>query len=379
MNLVTHLKAVLLDLHASWVMWLLLALSVVSLLLIAERALFFRGLRDDIRALADDLDALLRAGQYREALARLAASPAPEAAAVVAGLKHADLGPASAEKAMQGAVALQRMRLDRGLAFLGTLGNNAPFVGLLGTVIGVIEAFDVLSQGPADATKVNLDASQDADVALMAQRGWTKLYRGTATHAGTGSYTQVDGGADTQAKFAALSQTLHFVFGFNGAAQNLNGLDPDFGDGDDPSFRGVQPTPSGEVIAQITLHVDHVFRDVLEQEGAPLRFDPIAAWAPTDGGTLDLTMLSGKPLAATFADGAPLPDRGPVISGAAGFTSDQADPSQVVLDTNGVTTVDDLAKFMVFAAQSQMHLNADGECDIKGQQASDPYFQPQIP
>jgi len=149
MHLVEHLKHVLLDLHASWVMWLLLALSVASLVLIVERALFFHSLRDDIRRLAEELDSLLRGGRYREALERMAASPAPEAAAVLAGLKHADLGPASAEKAMDGAIALQRMRLDRGLAFLGTLGNNAPFVGLLGTVIGVIEAFDVL--GHADA------------------------------------------------------------------------------------------------------------------------------------------------------------------------------------------------------------------------------------
>jgi biopolymer transport protein ExbB len=146
MHLVEHLKHVLLDLHAAWVMWLLLALSAASLLLIAERALFFRSVRDDIRRLAAELDSLLRAGRYRDALERMSASPSAEAAAVVAGLRHADLGPASAEKAMQGAIALERMRLDRGLAFLGTLGNNAPFVGLLGTVIGVIEAFDVLGQ-----------------------------------------------------------------------------------------------------------------------------------------------------------------------------------------------------------------------------------------
>jgi biopolymer transport protein ExbB len=146
MHLVEHLKHLLLDLHAAWVMWLLIILSVTSLILICERALFFASVRDDIGQLSLELDALLRQGQYREALDRMSASPAPEAAAVVAGLKHADLGPVSAEKAMNGAVALQRMRLDRGLSFLGTLGNNAPFIGLMGTVIGVIEAFDVLGQ-----------------------------------------------------------------------------------------------------------------------------------------------------------------------------------------------------------------------------------------
>jgi biopolymer transport protein ExbB len=144
MNLVSHLKQILLDFHASWIMWLLIGLSVVSLAIVVERTLFFLSLRGDIRKLSAQLDALLRAGQYREALDLMTASKCPEAAAVVAGLLHADMGPVSAEKAMSGALALERMRLERGLAFLGTLGNNAPFVGLLGTVIGVIEAFEVL-------------------------------------------------------------------------------------------------------------------------------------------------------------------------------------------------------------------------------------------
>src|SRR5207302_6240787 len=49
-------------------------------------------------------------------------------------------------------LALERIRLERGLTFLGTLGNNAPFVGLLGTVIGVIEAFEALGTDGAAAT-----------------------------------------------------------------------------------------------------------------------------------------------------------------------------------------------------------------------------------
>jgi biopolymer transport protein ExbB len=147
MNIVEHLKHALLDFHAGWVMWLLLGLSVVSLALVIERTLFFLSLRGNIRSLSTQLDALLRAQSYRQALDLMSSSRLPEAAAVVAGLKHADLGPASAEKAMSGALALERMRLERGLAFLATLGNNAPFIGLLGTVIGVIEAFEVLGTG----------------------------------------------------------------------------------------------------------------------------------------------------------------------------------------------------------------------------------------
>jgi biopolymer transport protein ExbB len=149
MPLTEHLKHVLLDLHASWVMWILLALSVVSIWLMVERALFFRRIHDDIPALSRELDSMLRAGRYRDAIERMSRSPSAEAAAVLAGLRAADLGPMSAEKAIAGALALERARMERGLAFLGTLGNNAPFVGLLGTVIGIVEAFEVLGRPEA--------------------------------------------------------------------------------------------------------------------------------------------------------------------------------------------------------------------------------------
>ena len=149
MSLTEHLKHVLLDLHASWVMWILIVLSVASVLVTVERALFFRSIRDDIRELSGELDGLLRAGRHREALERLSRSPSAEAAAAAAGLRSADLGPVAAEKSVAGALALERSRMERGLAFLGTLGNNAPFIGLLGTVIGIVEAFDVLGRPEA--------------------------------------------------------------------------------------------------------------------------------------------------------------------------------------------------------------------------------------
>jgi biopolymer transport protein ExbB len=73
-------------------------------------------------------------------------SPSAEAAVVAAGLDEAKRGAQAAEEAMAGAAALQRMKLEKRLVYLGTLGNNAPFVGLLGTVIGIVQAFDELGK-----------------------------------------------------------------------------------------------------------------------------------------------------------------------------------------------------------------------------------------
>jgi biopolymer transport protein ExbB len=153
MNLVDGLQRLMTTFGAGWVMWLMIVLSVVSVAIMLERAWFYWSLRDDISKLAADLRSELRSGNVEEARRRLEASPSAEAAVVVAGLLEADRGSKASEEAMQGAAALQRMKLERRLAFLGTLGNNAPFIGLFGTVIGVVQAFEALGrQGQAAAT-----------------------------------------------------------------------------------------------------------------------------------------------------------------------------------------------------------------------------------
>jgi biopolymer transport protein ExbD len=65
---------------------------------------------------------------------------------VLAGLAQWERGKAAAQEATAAPTGLARARLERRLLFLGTVGNNAPFVGLLGTVIGVLGAFDALGQ-----------------------------------------------------------------------------------------------------------------------------------------------------------------------------------------------------------------------------------------
>jgi biopolymer transport protein ExbB len=146
MNLVEWLQKLMTNFGAGWVMYLLIALSVVSVAVMLERGWFYWSLRDDIAKLAKQLREHLHVGDLDGAVKRMETSPSAEAAVVVAGLLEADRGAKAAEEAMQGAAALQRMKLERRLAFLGTLGNNAPFIGLLGTVIGVVQAFEALGQ-----------------------------------------------------------------------------------------------------------------------------------------------------------------------------------------------------------------------------------------
>ncbi|MCB9591843.1 MAG: MotA/TolQ/ExbB proton channel family protein [Sandaracinaceae bacterium] len=140
-------------LGAEWVMWLLVILSVIVLAIVLERAYYIIASRDDVEGLKRDLLKRLRGADIDGAKKRLKASKSFEARIALAGLESADDGYAAAEERMQGEGALAKLAMERNLAFVGTVGNNAPFVGLLGTVIGIIRAFHELetSQGQVSA------------------------------------------------------------------------------------------------------------------------------------------------------------------------------------------------------------------------------------
>ena len=169
MNLVEWLQKLMTNFGAGWVMWLMILLSVVSVAIMLERGWFYWSLRDDIGKLAKKLREDLRRGDYEAARVALERSPSAEAAVVVAGLLEADRGAKAAEEAMEGAMALQRMKLERRLAFLGTLGNNAPFIGLFGTVIGVVEAFEQLGKQSTVAAKTAAVAAPQEVMAAIAE------------------------------------------------------------------------------------------------------------------------------------------------------------------------------------------------------------------
>jgi len=149
--MIERVQSAMVGLGTLWVLILMLALSVISLAIMFERGYLYWQLRDDSTALMRDLARLLRAGDLAGARRRLEQSPSAEAAVVVAGIVEADMGAESAEEAMAGAAALQKLKLEKRLAFLGTLGNNAPFIGLLGTVIGIVGAFAELGKANAGA------------------------------------------------------------------------------------------------------------------------------------------------------------------------------------------------------------------------------------
>ncbi len=167
MQVVDALQQLLLRAGAGWVLWLLALLSVASVALTIERALVLRRRGGDLQALAQRLDEHLARDDHAAAIAELRRAGSVAGNVAAAGLRLAPRGPKAVEHAMHSALALERGQLERGLAFLGTLGNNAPFVGLLGTVIGVVAAFEELGHAtPGHGTGTGA-ASQVASQAVM--------------------------------------------------------------------------------------------------------------------------------------------------------------------------------------------------------------------
>lgn len=121
-----------------WIMWFMVALSVVSLILIIERFIFFQRRMGDAELLHASLAEQLQQGDIDQAKALLESQDNLVANVANTGLARLTDGLASAQEAMEARLALEKLRFERGLSALGTLGANAPFIGLLGTVVEII-------------------------------------------------------------------------------------------------------------------------------------------------------------------------------------------------------------------------------------------------
>lgn len=138
-------------LGSSWVLYLLLALSVLSFGAILERWVFFFKRRGDVDELGDKLLGALEIDNHSEAEDLLKRSRMIEASVLAPAMRLLPGGPEALQDAVDAEMVKTRQEMERSCNLLGTLGNNAPFIGLFGTVIGVIIAFQQLSANQANA------------------------------------------------------------------------------------------------------------------------------------------------------------------------------------------------------------------------------------
>ncbi|MEZ4461276.1 MAG: MotA/TolQ/ExbB proton channel family protein [bacterium] len=150
---------------AEWVLWLLVLLSFACIFIMVQRFMFLRARELPVHELRVKLNAALDEGDYAKATELLADNDTMEAKTVLFGLRHYERGAEGVEDLLTGALATEKVRYEKGLNFLATVGSNAPFIGLFGTVIGIINAFDNLAAGTDEGAKLVMAAIAEALIA----------------------------------------------------------------------------------------------------------------------------------------------------------------------------------------------------------------------
>ena len=138
--------------ESEWVLWLLIGLSLVSIAVIIERVIFYGRHKINADSVRVELSRSLDKGDFQAAATALKRHDSLETNAVLAGLLAYDKGPESVEDLISGALGREKSRYERRLGFLATLASNAPYIGLFGTVLGIIKAFRDLSANMAEAS-----------------------------------------------------------------------------------------------------------------------------------------------------------------------------------------------------------------------------------
>jgi biopolymer transport protein ExbB len=156
-------------LGAEWVLWLLMALSVISVAVMIERVLFLRQRRIDLVRLERSVVDAIRNNDHVPLEEGFGTSGALAARVGLSGVK-AGLAAASgttegAAEAMNAEKARIRKAYEERLVVLATLGNNAPFIGLFGTVLGIVAALHDLAVNPQGGAEAVVGNLKDALVA----------------------------------------------------------------------------------------------------------------------------------------------------------------------------------------------------------------------
>jgi biopolymer transport protein ExbB/biopolymer transport protein TolQ len=138
-------------LGSSWVLYVLLILSVISIATMVERWVYFARRGVDLEGLRTKIVTRLDDADLEGADKLLASDRSLQARLAREALRWLHGGPEAMADAVDAELSRVRTELEKGSNLLGTLGNNAPFIGLFGTVLGVIIAFNSLGQSGGNA------------------------------------------------------------------------------------------------------------------------------------------------------------------------------------------------------------------------------------
>lgn len=137
-------------------MWLMVGLSALCVAVAVERFITFFLNKAPTGPFEAALGAFLQSGDRQALETALRGLKGVEPRVLLAGLAVPDTE--GAERAMLGTLQFERSRLERGVIIVGTVASNVPFIGLFGTVLGIIKAFHDLSLSTGGAAGDNAGA-----------------------------------------------------------------------------------------------------------------------------------------------------------------------------------------------------------------------------
>jgi biopolymer transport protein TolQ len=129
------------------VLWILIVLSILSLGMILERFFYLRRIAGESLEVRAKIKSALQTHSMEEVETIPKNPDTVEGRALGYAMKHIkESGSKGLEEAFNSYSLMERPELERFLNFLATVGSNAPYIGLLGTVLGIMKAFNDLAQ-----------------------------------------------------------------------------------------------------------------------------------------------------------------------------------------------------------------------------------------
>jgi biopolymer transport protein ExbB/TolQ len=175
--------------HGGWGMWPILALLILTVVIVVERAMYLAKAKIDVDKLMSLLKSQIVAGNVRGAINTCEASPAPVTRIIAAGLRRAGGSEHDIQQAMDEEALRELPKVEKRTGYLSMLGNLATLAGLLGTITGLIKSFASVA-GVDPSMKATMLASGISEAMYCTAFGLGTGILGLATYAWLNGKTQ---------------------------------------------------------------------------------------------------------------------------------------------------------------------------------------------
>jgi len=147
------------------VMWIIMACSLVAVFIFIERWLHLHREQVNVNELVKGLVNVLKRDGYIEAISLCDNTPGPVARVLMSAILAYQKGEEDVRQAIEDSASAEIPKLERRLNLLGTIGYICPLLGVLGTVLGMMRAFNTIHQKTMYLSAVDL--SGDIRMALI--------------------------------------------------------------------------------------------------------------------------------------------------------------------------------------------------------------------